>query len=66
MCREYQSVGCKSVFTNDQCVVTHVVHNMETYLCLNSDNWIKEIQRVFNEGCSTKMDTYGDIFKRKA
>ena len=55
---EYTCVGCNSVFTDEWCVVKHVIHNMETYFCLNCDDWIKHKQRVYDQGW-TLMDQYG-------
>jgi hypothetical protein len=28
---EYNCVVCKSIFTDEQCLVKHVIHKMETY-----------------------------------
>ena len=55
---EYNCVGCKSIFTDEQCVVKHVIRNMETYFCLNCDDWIKEKTKVFDQGW-TLLDPYG-------
>ena len=55
---EYTCVGCKSTFEDEKCVVKHIIHNMETYFCLNCEDWIKEKTRVFDQGW-TLLDQYG-------
>ena len=47
---EYNCFGCKSIFTDEKYVVKHIIQNMETYFCLNYDDWVKEMERVFEHG----------------
>ena len=55
---EYNCVGCKSIFTDEKYVVKHIIQNMETYFCLNCDDWVKDKERVFEHGW-TLLDQYG-------
>ena len=43
-------------------VVKHIIQNMETYFCLNCDDWVKDKERVFEHGW-TLLDQYGYLRK---
>ena len=55
---DFNCVGCKSIFSDEKCVVKHVIQNIGTYFCLNCDDWIREKSRVFEQGW-TLLDQYG-------
>ena len=55
---EYSCVGCKSIFSEERCVIKHTVQNMDTYFCLNCEEWIKDKARVFDQDW-TLLDQHG-------
>ena len=56
----YKCEGCKDVWEDKSCVVEHYLGNMNTYFCLNCDEWIKNKVDVFNEGW-TLHDNSGNL-----
>ena len=56
----YKCVGCKEVWTDQTCVVKHVMNHENMYFCLNCDEWIKIKTNVLNEGWSL-LDEAGNL-----
>ena len=50
--RKYNCIGCKSCFTDKDCVIKHTIQNRETYFCLNCEDWVKEKFRVYDRNWS--------------
>ena len=55
---KYQCIGCKSIFPDDRYVKKHMLNNMETFFCLNCDDFIKDKAMVLQEGW-TILDSNG-------
>ena len=55
---EYKCSGCKSSWTEKCYVKEHVIQNMQTFFCLNCDDYIKDKTQVFNKGW-TLVDEHG-------
>ena len=55
---EYKCSGCKSSWTEKCNVKEHVIQNMQTFFCLNCDDYIKDKTQVFNKGW-TLVDEHG-------
>ena len=56
----YECAGCKDKWQESQLLVKHRIQNMEVYFCLNCEDWIKEKDRVFDEGWSL-LDSDGNL-----
>ena len=50
--KEYKCESCKYAWERKDCVVKHVVENMEVYFCLNCEDWVQYKQNVFKQGWS--------------
>ena len=55
---EYKCSGCKSSWTEKCYVKEHMIQNMQTFFCLNCDDYIKDKTQVFNKGW-TLVDEHG-------
>lgn len=49
-CRKYKCEGCKTVWENEKHVVEHKIQNMQTFFCLNCEDWIRNKENVFVAG----------------
>ena len=50
--KEYKCESCKYTWESKECVVKHVLEDMEVYFCLNCEDWVQYKQNVFKEGWS--------------
>ena len=57
---EFKCVSCKHEWTETKFVVKHLINGMEVYFCLNCDDWVKQKERVFDQGWSL-MDQDGNL-----
>ena len=48
--RKFKCEGCKYTREEKNCVVEHVIENMQVFFCLNCDDWIQQKANVFNPG----------------
>ena len=48
----YKCESCKYTWKSKDCVVKHVIENMEIYFCLNCEDWVQHKQNVLKEGWS--------------
>jgi hypothetical protein len=48
----FKCVSCKHEWKDSWCVVEHKVKNMEVYFCLNCNDWVKEKDKVLDQGWS--------------
>ena len=49
---KFKCVGCKSVWTDKDCVVAHWINQKKTYFCLNCDDWLKNKTKVLEPDLS--------------
>ena len=56
----YKCVGCHSSWTDQMCVVDHIVRNQKVYFCLNCDDWVRDKSRVLEESWSL-FDDKGNL-----
>ena len=52
MDKEFKCVSCSHTWKESNCVVKHLINNMEVYFCLNCDDWVKYKSKVFDQGWS--------------
>ena len=50
--KEFKCVSCSYTWKESNCVVKHLINNMEVYFCLNCDDWVKYKSKVFDQGWS--------------
>ena len=56
--KQFACVGCKTVWEDKNHVVEHNIKNIQTFFCLNCEDWIKHKVKVFDAGWSL-FDQYG-------
>ena len=49
---KFQCVSCKHEWEERKFVVQHKINHMEVYFCLNCDDWVKQKEKVFDDGWS--------------
>ena len=47
--QEFKCIGCKASWTDNRCVVNHIIDDHEVYFCLNCEDWVKDKSKVFHE-----------------
>ena len=47
---QYKCESCKYSWQDKNCVVKHVIGNMEVFFCLNCENWVQDKANVLNDG----------------
>ena len=57
---EFKCEGCKSIWNKGEFVVKHMIQNIQTYFCLNCEDWIKEKEKVLVSGWSL-FDEAGNL-----
>ena len=58
--QEYKCISCKCAWKEQTCVVKHMIENIETYFCLNCDDWVQHKQNIYNPGW-TLMNEAGNL-----
>ena len=48
--QKYECISCKGIWDDRSCVVKHVINSMETFFCLNCDDWVKYKPKVLEQG----------------
>ena len=50
--KNLKCISCQHKWSEEKFVVKHTIKNIEVYFCLNCEDWVKEKERVFEEGWS--------------
>ena len=53
----FKCVSCMDTWMEKDCVVKHTIKNQQVYFCLNCNDWVKNKERVFDQGWT--MDITG-------
>ena len=53
----FKCVSCMYTWMEKDCVVKHTIKNQQVYFCLNCNDWVKNKERVFDQGWT--MDITG-------
>jgi hypothetical protein len=48
----YKCAGCKHTWNERRFVKSHIISSMELHFCLNCDDWIKQKEKVLDQGWS--------------